>query len=283
MKLNTQAFPYPVLTNDEGAAADYDDSAFQCNLEFDAQVQEDGNYSANYDFLLSNDEIESLIESGHANYAIDLSCSDTLKRQIIVLNSSGSGKLTINAMELYGKVEFTPIIVVKKQVKEFTSVDLNEEFDDLKFDLSVGDIIAMDDTHVKYFEFNNQSFDSLVKIRVSKDLDKFEYTVEPTMNFIYITMGSEIHKLYKELQHSKYKSVLGMSLFKDVVFLAIQDLIENEEAETQQWARSFKNKIAEFGFEVPEEADFNQVNLLAQKFVREIGVEKLFKDLKLGG
>ena len=281
MKLNTQAFPYPVLTNDEGAAADYDDSAFQCNLEFDIQVQEDGDYFVNYSFLLSNDEIDGLIASGYANYAIDLSCSDTLKRQIIFLEPSG--KLTINAMELYGKVEFTPIIVVKKPVKNFTSVDLNEEFGDLKFDLSIGDIIAMDDTHVKYFEFNNQSFDSLVKIRVSNDLNKFEYTVEPTQNFIYITMGLEIHKLYKELQNSKYKSVLGMSLFKDVVFIAIEDLIKNEEAESQQWARSFKNKIAELGFEIPEDADFNQVNLLAQKFVREIGVEKLFKDLKLGG
>ena len=49
---------------------------------------------------------------------------------------------------------------MKKAVKEFTSVDLNEEFGDLKFDLSIGDIIAMDDTHIKYFEFNNQSFDS---------------------------------------------------------------------------------------------------------------------------
>ena len=102
MKLNTQAFPYPVLTNDEGAARDYDDSAFQCNLEFDTQIQADGNYYVSYSFLLSNDEIEGLIESGHANYAIDISCSDTLKREIIVLQTSG--KLTINAMELYGRL-----------------------------------------------------------------------------------------------------------------------------------------------------------------------------------
>ena len=280
MKLNTQAFPYPVLTNDEGAAADYDDSAFQCNLIFDDETQDNGDFSFEYTFLLSNDELEEIIDKGDASYAVDISCPDTLKREIINLESEG--KYTLKASDLYGKVEFTPIIVIKGDVKGFTSVDLNEEFEGAKFNLSVGDIVAMDDTILKYFEYNNQSFDSLVKTRMSKDLAPFEYTVEPTQNFIYITMGSDMHSLYKELNTSKIKAVLGMSIYKDVLFTAIEDLVNNDEADSQQWARSFKTKIAEFGFELPEQAEFNQINLLAQRFVREIGVEKLFKDLKLG-
>jgi len=73
-----------------------------------------------------------------------------------------------------------------------------------------------------------------------------------------------------------------MSIFKDVLFLAIQDLITSDDADSQQWARSFRNRIYELGFELPEEPEFNQVNLLAQKFVQEIGAQKLFKELKLG-
>ena len=35
-----------------------------------------------------------------------------------------------------------------------------------------------------------------------------------------------------------------MSLFKDVLYLAIEDLvIDDEEVESQLWARSFRNKI----------------------------------------
>lgn len=280
MKLNTQAFPYPVLTSDSGVAADYDDCAFQSTLMFEPEVQEDGSFSVNYSFQISNEEISDLIDEDRASFAIDLNCPDTLKREMYFLKHEGI--LKINAFDLYGKVDFTPIIVVRKPVKNFTSVDLNPEFNGAVFDLQIGDVIAFDDTLTKYFEFNNQSFDSLVKTRMSDKLDPFSYIVEPTPNFIYITMGKDMHKLYKEMSATKYKSTLGMSIFKDVLFLAIQDLITTEDADSQQWARSFRSRINELGFEIPEELEFNQVNLLAQKFVQEIGAQKLFKELKLG-
>ena len=69
------------------------------------------------------------------------------------------------------------------------------------------------------------------------------------------------------------------------MYLAIDDLIRDpEEAESQLWARSFRSKIESLGLELPKEKqrDFNEINLLAQKFVKEIGVEKLLKVLKLG-
>ena len=267
MKLNTQAFPYPVLTSEDGPAADYQDCAFQSTLMFETEVQDNGNITINYSFQISNEEILDLIDGKKASFAIDLNCPDTLKREMYFLDDEGT--LAINAYELYGKVDFTPIVVVRKAVKDFTSVDLNPEFDGAKFDLQVGDVIAFDDTLTKYFEFNNQSFDSLVKTRMSDKVDEYSYIVEPTPNFIYITMGKKMHKLYREMKDTKHKSVLGMSIFKDVLFLAIQDLITSDEADSQQWARSFRNRIYELGFELPEEPEFNQVNLLAQKFVQK--------------
>ena len=283
MKLNHEAFPYPVLNSEAGAGADYDDCSFQCNLVFDQKVGDDQAFKVEYEFLLSNEEIETLIEKGSAEYSLHLYCSDTLKREMFPL--SKSGVIELDASELYGKVEFTPLVVVKKPVSAFTSVDLNIEFGDTTFDLSIGDIIAVDDTWVKYIEFNNQSFDSLVKTVVDRELDDpYSYTIEPTPHFIYIRLGTEMHKLYKEMQNKKHKGILGMSLFKDVLFMAIEDLITNhDEAETQQWARSFRNKIESAGFKIPRDRDFNEINLLAQKFVKEIGVAKLFKEFNISG
>ena len=196
------------------------------------------------------------------------------------------GTLTLDASDLYGKFELTPMVVVKKKVTNFTSEDLNEEFGSTTFELSIGDIIAIDDTLIKYIEFNSQSFDSLVKTSVDKDLeDPFSYVIDPTPSIIRIRLGTEMHKLYKELQSKQHKGILGMSLFKDIVYLAIDDLIRDpEEAESQLWARSFRSKIESLGLELPKEKqrDFNEINLLAQKFVNEIGVEKLFNVLKLG-
>ena len=273
MKLNTQEFPYPVLTSDFGDAADYSDSDFQCSLKFDEEISDSQKFDINYNFQLSNDAILNLIENGSANFSIHLYCADTLKRETYKLNKKGV--LTLDATDLYGKFDLTPMVVVKNHVANFTSEDLNNEFGSTTFDLSVGDIIAIDDTLVKYIEYNNQSFDSLVKTSVDKNLeDPFSYVIEPTPSVISIRLGTEMHKLYRELQQKKHKGILGMSLFKDVLYLAIEDLvIDDEEVESQLWARSFRNKIESLGFELPKDREFNEINLLAQGVQKEIGVE----------
>ena len=115
-----------------------------------------------------------------------------------------------------------------------------------------------------------------------KEVEKLSYSIETTQTFIYINMGSEMYKLYQELQSPKHKGILGISIFKDVLYLAISDLITNDETENQQWARSFRNKIEELGFSIPDDTDFNSINLMAQSFVHEIGVNKLLKEFKLG-
>ena len=280
MKLSSQAFPYPVLSPNEDNDTDYKASSFQCKLNFANEISSNGEFAIEYSCLIINTEIEKHINDGSASFAIDLSCSDTLRREIIFLDREG--QLQLDAFNLYGKVEFTPLIVTKKIIQNFTSHDLNEEFGGNKFTLQIGDIIAFDETWVKYFEFNNQSFDSLVKVRMVKEVEKLSYSIETTQTFIYINMGSEMYKLYQELQSPKHKGILGISIFKDVLYLAISDLITNDETENQQWARSFRNKIEELGFSIPDEPDFNSINLMAQSFVHEIGVNKLLKEFKLG-
>ena len=84
MKLNSQAYPYPVLTSEEGAAADYRDSAFQCSLDIVGSIDEHQKFKLEYSFLLSNDEIAALIENDEASFALEISCTETLKRDFAV-------------------------------------------------------------------------------------------------------------------------------------------------------------------------------------------------------
>ena len=276
MKLNTQAFPYPVLTNLEGPGADYKDSAFQCSLKFSDTVQEDQSFELQYLFMLSNDEIDDLIENGDARYAIEISCTETLKREIKFLDNSGT--TNINASELYGRVDFTPMVIVRNAKSAFTSVDLNEEYDNALFDLNFGDIIAIDDTWTKYIEFNNLSFDSLIRVNTSDELDPLDYRIEPTPSIIWIYMGFEIRDIWNELQQNKeLKPALAMSIYKDVIYLAIEEMISDEDSEANRWARSLRGAIESVGLSVPAEHDFNQINVIAQKLVQQIGVKKFRK------
>ena len=273
MKLNIHAFPYPVLTDDQGNGADYNHSAFQCSLLFSPSEGEDNSIELKYGFILSNNQMKALIEEGSASFALEIRCSETLKREVRFLNESGD--LRLDALDLYGKVEFTPIVVVRKPVQNYTSPDLNEEFNGATFELERGDIIAVDHTETKYIEFNNLSFDSLIKTRLDTELKPFQYRIDPSPSIIHISMGKEMKKIWNEMKISKnLKPAVAMSIYKDVIHLAIEDLIEDKESESQQWARSLKNKISSLGFSLPKERDFNSINLLAQELVQDIGIKK---------
>ena len=70
-----------------------------------------------YSFLLSNDEIAALIKNGEASFALEISC-EISKREMKFLQQYG--EFEVDASELYGKVDFTPVVVVRKQGLEFT-------------------------------------------------------------------------------------------------------------------------------------------------------------------
>ena len=277
MKLNSQAYPYPVLTSEEGAAADYRDSAFQCSLDIVGSIDEHQKFKLEYSFLLSNDEIAALIENDEASFALEISCTETLKREMKFLQQFG--EFEVDASELYGKVDFTPVVVVRKQGLEFTSVDLNEEFAGAKFTLNTGDIIAIDDVWSKYIEFNSLAFDTLVRVETDDGLEPLQYRIEPSPSFVTIWMGKELRELWNEIRASKkHKPALMMSIYKDVIYMALEDLIEDNDADSQLWARSLRSKLAELDITLPEESDFNSINMIAQRLVNDGGVKKLAQE-----
>ena len=93
MKTNKYAFPYPVLTNDQGNGADYADAGFQCTLDFSEEVDEDGNLKIEYCFELSNTEIQQLIDEGYAAFSLNIYCVETLFRTSEILQSEGVYKV----------------------------------------------------------------------------------------------------------------------------------------------------------------------------------------------
>ena len=279
MKLNTQSFPYPVLTNLEGPGADYKDSAFQCSLQFSNSVSEDNTFEIEYVFMLSNEELANLINLKKASYALEISCTETLKREVKFVDESGF--LKVDAAELYGKVDFTPMIVVKEKGVEFTSTDLNDEYQGAVFTLNFGDIVAVDETWTKYIEFNNLSFDSLITVVTDEKLEPFEYEVHPSPNIVFVRMGTSMRDLWSFMKQDKVlKPALAMSVYKDVIFLAIEDLVTNEESETYRWSRSLRSSIEAASLQLPVERDFNQINTLAQKLIHQIGVKKIHNSMK---
>ena len=275
MKFNSQSFPYPLLTPAD-SGNDYIDGAFECVLKFSENLSEDDQIELNYRCMLSVDEIVNEIEEGNAKYSLEINCPETLYRRVISLEPRGT--IYLDATELHGKVSFTPMIIVQKKINSFKSVDFNPEYEQQGFDLFPGDILASDIPVVQYVEFNQLAIDTLVKIRTDDNLPPMLYSIDPTPKYLYISMGESLRSLWTEIgEDSGIQPYLAMSIYKDCIYVAVEELIVNEEAENQQWARALTNKIGEMKISLPIEADFNEINLIAQQLVQNVGIEKILK------
>ena len=275
MKFNSQSFPYPILTPAD-AGNDYIDGSFECVLQFNEELSEGDIIKLEYRCMLSVEEILNKIEKGRAAFSLEINCPETLYRKVIPLERRGS--LSLEARELHGKVTFTPLIVVQKEIKNFKSIDFNSEYGDQIFGLLPGDILATDIPIVQYVEFNQLSIETLVKIRTDYSLPPMLYSIDPTPSYLYISMGENLRSLWSEIGQDKgIQPYLAMSIYKDCIYMAIEELVVNKEAENQQWARALTNKIGEMKITLPSEPEFNEINLIAQKLVQSVGIEKVSK------
>lgn len=280
MKVDTQAFPYPVLTNDGSSTADFTNSAFQtANLQLEIKGEKRQMLVLSYEFLLSNEAIRNLIELGDATYALEIRCSDTLFRQVHKVVQHGTVKF--RADKVFGKVEITPMVVITKKVTGFSSDDLNEEFGESTFLLSPGDIIAIDSTFTHYIDFNQLKFESLVHVRTSEDIDPFVYHIVLDSELIYIDMGKKMREIWNGARRDRTaRPYLAMSVYKDCVLMALATAFDDKESESRKWARALKSKLASLGCSWPENFDLNECNEIAQKITSPMSTEQIFKALK---
>ena len=160
MDLNRKALPYPVLTENND---DYLESQFQSILGCSLVDDIDGPLvMLDYSFQLSSREMLNLIELEKATFALDIDCSDTLFRQ--VFNCKDKGEIRFKKGVLYGKVTFTPLVLVVSPINGYDADDLNGEFAGLKFNLLPGDILAVDNEFKRTVEYGNLKFESVNKL-----------------------------------------------------------------------------------------------------------------------
>ena len=168
-----KAFPYPVL---RPYSDDYVDVEFQATVEF---IVSKDKIKVNIGFAISSEEIINQIKIGNAEYAAVISCRDTYYQHVL----SSKSKLVsaeFDNGELRGEVKVRPYVVVKNDIAEFKSQDINPEFGNGPFRFEVGDILAQDETQVFYIDRDLfkpiSSVFELVKKQDQPDGESVSYT-----------------------------------------------------------------------------------------------------------
>ena len=273
MKSIIKAFPYPIL----GRGDDYLDSEFQSTLDYKIEVEGEVEHVVlSYSFLLSNDEISKLIADKKATFAIDVECSDTFLRKVYHVDAQG--KIRFEVGRLYGKVTFSPFIFACKNIDDFQSEDLNEEFGQEPFSLNTGDILAIDDPQVRYVDFEKLQFESLVAVVTSLEIADELYQFKLAEDVITILMGKKFRAVWEFYRTERDKApMMAMSVYKDCIQAALEFMLKNDDAEQYKWVRALNLKLQTLGVHIKEDGDFNDLCTLSQQLVAKHGVQRLFK------
>ena len=124
-------------------------------------------------------------------------------------------------------------------------------------------------------EFGTLTFESLLKVVKAPYIEAHSYDFSLDGNTIQIAMGEELFSTWGTLREKKeLRPLLVMSIYKDCIVAALETLVEQKDTELS-WANSLVRMLEKKNIELPEKANFSELNLLAQKVLQEKGVKRI--------
>jgi hypothetical protein len=144
-----KAFPYPVLRPESD---DYRDVEFQAIVDFKIA---NGSIDSSIGFALSCEEIKAEIQKGNAEYVCMISCRDTyFQRAVSTIQKTIDVEFDVGTLR--GEVRVDPYVIVKRVIKrdisDYSSPEINPEFGPGPFQFLEGDVLAQDETQVFYID-----------------------------------------------------------------------------------------------------------------------------------
>lgn len=227
-----KAFPYPVLRPESD---DYKEVEFQAIVDFSIA---DGPIKSTIGFALSSEEIKKEIQKGNAEYVCMISCRDTYFQRV-VSTPDRTIEVEFDVGVLRGEVRVDPYVIVKKDITNFSSPEINSEFGPGPFQFLEGDVLAQDETQVFYIDRDLFKPITSVFDLVKKDgLADGSWTVSFEQNHIHIEVNQKMKESIDEARNDQKKRiVLKNSIYFAAVMQAVQKLKDPEENfEGKKWA-----------------------------------------------
>lgn len=253
--MKSKNYPHPVLRFKSGDDLNDD---FNKNSSFDAEVSQQRvvglDYYFDYHFQLTDANLESLLAEEKVCFAVKLECSTTRFRQVFAF-SELAGSFSLPSTKLEQIVIMTTFLVAKETIENYYSQNFNEDYEDTKFKVFTGDILA----EGPQFSFDiDKRTDSLAKIPSIFTIIQGNNKKMPDVYFerekIVIMLNEADFKNYKLLKayHSQYNYLapLSSSLFilpALVMFLeGIRKEIENLNNDRQNFDDFISDKEETF-------------------------------------
>lgn len=256
-----RAFPYPVLRPGNN---DYLDGEFQVTAEFEIGESPQP-INIRFTCNLSVEEIESLIGSGQATFAIVVSCRETFTRRVI-LNRDTTFSVAFDQGELKGQVVVSPFVATTTTVLGYCSKLLNPEWGNGAFDLEPGSILAADEPQVVFVDRDLfRPITSVFTLVKNDNIQNNEWHVSLDEDKVQISVSPQNKEVIDRVRNSDAsKAVLINSLYFGAVTQCLRHLKNSRDFDEYRWARVMRAQLEAAGFDIDTEDEY----LVAQKLMK---------------
>ena len=203
MVIKNRLFPYPVLCGDTDDYAENTEFAIVPRLE-------DTVYELvfDYDYVLKCDALETLLRRGEAEYVLHIECSNTAFR-IALKSEVPNIHYRLPKARVSGEITLIAMIVAKMDIFQYSSRDLNEDYEGTDLTFKKGSILAYQNLPSIFVTKKteelaaNESFFTVIK-EVSLDPNEIKpLSFNLYSHKIQIRVDAKTYEAFIRYRHSK--------------------------------------------------------------------------------
>lgn len=253
MIVHEGSFPHPVLAPFRDDVSPND---FILKLEISSDTQ---NWYLKVRFEYSNPTLKELVQNGRATHSVHVECRRNFYRELFSFMDE-TRELVIKANELVGRVEVSGFVSAREAIDEYGVEGAHSDYGDAKFQIRVGDILAVDRTqqfeaYVDYDPLKNIA--SILTIRRDEHREDGQMTVDTNGDVIVATLSQGDYDKYTDLKADPtFVPLLVNQVVVPVLLEAMHEIRDVNDDEFQEgmaarrWYRSVYKKLSDSGVDL---------------------------------
>ena len=273
MKSNNISLPYPVLGINDDVFPLLDENC----IHMADPIKSSSEYIFKIELCQRNKDIESLISTGKAEYACEVTCKDTFLRRCYH-SSDAQLEIRVSRKEVKGRINFNCFVAAKEPIYGYINKDFNDDYRGYSFDLEIGDFLvifpsAFYNTNIKYDKlYAAGSFMQIVKAAEGTERTWFNLAGDR----ILIEMPGDLFERYQTIGNT-FPEVIHSSLVHNALVYALCNLDEYKNS-GKLWSDSLVTRLQMPEFENISVDDLSQDMTLVYK-VADILLQDPYKRL----
>jgi hypothetical protein len=234
MQIGNRIFPYPVVNRNEELSDFINGACYKLAFgEPENPIISNRHYLTLKDvhIELVDDTLREFVQNGYMEATLVVESPESVFRKTY---SIGLTPITIKVplIVLSGKVTISSYLYATKDIFEYKSINFNEDFSNIEFELNKFDIVGIDDGfsfNIEHNDLADNVSESIFEIIRGENSQKYiQYNTDEGDSKIYIYLPKEKFEQYSQVKTSRPFMYIFMGLIVVPVLVDIFNRLKNE-------------------------------------------------------